>query len=451
MAQFKIKTAANLQLIKQFINEQQTAFKDFTPIYTEGDFDLQGFGKIALGNPMIYNAYFDSLVNKSVAIIYKEKLYEGHFAAFHRADPSGNMADILEKRVIQMTDVQKYDPDKAFDINTLFGEFKPDIMTAFFKANVDIVYPITRPSAQNAAQAFNSFSELNDFVSDIINAVLSTINIDDENLVKYLVCRAILDGKVKVVTVTEDPKVLAKAVKNVSKNFGWVSPNYNITGYNRAVCAKENQVFMVDSETSSELDVDLYSQLFNLDKAEIDMRVIDVDNFTNMLEDRLAIILGTEFTALTTAEKTALAKVKGLLSDEMFVNVYDLLMINDTQHNAYSQNDTDFYHKKANYLVDPFTDAVVFATAVPTVTSVTITPAAATVAKGQGYQLGATVVTADFAPKSLLWSSVGTGVTVDRNGYVSVTGLATVGETATITATSVFDPTKTDTCVITII
>jgi len=62
----------------------------------------------------------------------------------------------------------------------------------------------------------------------------------------------------------------------------------------------------------------------------------------------------------------------------------------------------------------------------------------------------ATVVTANFAPKSVTWTVTGgTDSTIDIYGNL-VVGENETGETLTVTATSTFDATKADTGTITV-
>ncbi|MGP4038336.1 Ig-like domain-containing protein [Gracilibacillus sp. D59] len=81
--------------------------------------------------------------------------------------------------------------------------------------------------------------------------------------------------------------------------------------------------------------------------------------------------------------------------------------------------------------------------------TVTVTPESASVAAGATQQLTASVTNA--TDTSVTWSSSDeTVATVDSTGLVTVLAGATSGQTATITATSVEDNTKSDTSVITV-
>ena len=95
--------------------------------------------------------------------------------------------------------------------------------------------------------------------------------------------------------------------------------------------------------------------------------------------------------------------------------------------------------------------ATITVTEAPAVNSVTISPAAASVAQGGTQQLTATVSVTGGAAQTVSWTSSGVaqGVTVDGSGLVSAAANATTGE-YTITATSTADGSKSGTATITV-
>lgn len=96
----------------------------------------------------------------------------------------------------------------------------------------------------------------------------------------------------------------------------------------------------------------------------------------------------------------------------------------------------------------------VFTSETPSITSVTVSPATATVSKGQSLQLSATVVTTGFANKAVGWgvdeTSEAAGVTLTQDGKLFVPSDLTGVTTITVTAQSIYDSTKTGTATITV-
>lgn len=113
-----------------------------------------------------------------------------------------------------------------------------------------------------------------------------------------------------------------------------------------------------------------------------------------------------------------------------------------------------FLHAWGVLSSSPFENACVFVTVQPTVTGVTVSPASATVSKGQSIQLSAIVATTGFANQAVLWSVDGTsataGVTINQEGKLVIPSSSSVSGTITVTATSIFDNTKKGTATITV-
>jgi hypothetical protein len=110
-------------------------------------------------------------------------------------------------------------------------------------------------------------------------------------------------------------------------------------------------------------------------------------------------------------------------------------------------------HNWGSVSSSPFENAVVFTVTAQSVTSVSISPSAATVTKGQSLQLSATVVTTGFANKAVYWTvdddSYADGVRIADDGELIIPASATV-KSVTVTATSIYDNTKTGTATITV-
>ena len=108
-----------------------------------------------------------------------------------------------------------------------------------------------------------------------------------------------------------------------------------------------------------------------------------------------------------------------------------------------------FLHTWKLLSISPFANAVAFVGGKPAVTGVTVTPSTATLSKGATMKFTANVATTNNAPQSVTWSLSSTLSTVDSDGNVTIGADETSGS-ITVTATSVFDPTKRGTATITV-
>ena len=108
------------------------------------------------------------------------------------------------------------------------------------------------------------------------------------------------------------------------------------------------------------------------------------------------------------------------------------------------------------FSTSPFEQAVVFiADTVPAVSTVSVSPASGTILQGSSLQMSASVATVGFANKAVTWSVVDSttgdpveGVTINENGLLKVASDVDNNLEFTVTATSVFDSTKSDTATI---
>ena len=94
-----------------------------------------------------------------------------------------------------------------------------------------------------------------------------------------------------------------------------------------------------------------------------------------------------------------------------------------------------------------------FIPATPSITSVTVSPATATASAGQSIQLSAAVVTANFAPQTVDWTATSSDTedfTISKSGVLTLGSTVTANDEITVTATSTFDSTKSDSATITV-
>lgn len=169
--------------------------------------------------------------------------------------------------------------------------------------------------------------------------------------------------------------------------------------------------------------------------------------------------MGDAFITFTETELTQLATIPAvLISNEWFMD-YDYAL--DTEsgqkqtefYNPTTLENNHFLHAWRVFSTSPFENGAVFTSDSQGVTSVTVSPATATVTKGQTLQLTASVVTTGFANKAVGWAvdsdAEADGVTISSNGTLNIPSNATV-TSVTVTAQSIYDSTKTGTAEITI-
>ena len=279
-------------------------------------------------------------------------------------------------------------------------------------------------------------------------------NYDEFLTMKYLIARRLLQGLIYPEDASGDSTMhdYASHFKGVSNDIEFLSTKYNLAGVHTH-SLKPSQHIIINSKFDASMDVMVLATAFNMDKAEFMGRRHLVDSFGALDTDRLDILFKDDpnYVKPSSAELTALDSIPAIIVDEDFFVIVDNLIEFTEQYNGEGLYWNYFYHTWKTFAVSPFANAVVFVPATPSVTSVAVTPSTATAGAGDIVRLSVAVVTANYAPQSVDWtSSDETVATVDKNGVVTISADAQASDTATITATSTFDATKTDTCVITV-
>ena len=278
-----------------------------------------------------------------------------------------------------------------------------------------------------------------------------------------MLCRRIVDGTVTSVQITDyanlTPRQRVAFMKNYSNKMTFRSPNYNPAGIRRAT-RFDDQMLIMNTEFEADMSTDVLATSYFRNDAEFKTNMALIDSFSDTDTARLSELLGSAYVAFTDAEKTALAKVPAvIISREWFMD-YDYAM--DTEsglkqtefYNPTTLENNHFLHAWRVFSTSPFENAVVFTSDAPSVTSVSVSPATATISKGMSIQLSATVVTVGFANKAVQWSiesATGevTKVEIDSKGLLTIPS-DFGGESVTVKATSIYDPTKSNTAVITV-
>ena len=271
---------------------------------------------------------------------------------------------------------------------------------------------------------------------------------------KYMLAKHILDGRMYPVTIPtvseENMKSIVSTIKGVSNNYEFMSSKYNLAGV-QTFSKKADQYLLINSKFDATMDVEVLASAFNMNKAEFAGKRVLVDSFGSLDIDRLNVLFADDptYTEISTSDLEALDAIPCILVDKDWFMIFDNFYNFTEQYNGEGLYWNYWYHVWKTFSVSPFANNALFIPGTPKVTSVTVSPANATVKAGQSLSLSAVVQTEFFAPQTVDWTSNTEGVTVNKGGVVTV-GSGVKAGTVTITATSTYDSKKTGTCTITV-
>ena len=426
-------------------NSASVNYQEHVPIATADAESVKAIGAVIMDNVNQQNEFLNALINRIARVVVTSKSYENPWNMFKKGFIE--MGETVEEIFIDLIKPFQYDP--AVAENELFKREKPDVKSAFHYINYQKFYKVTI-ERQTLRKAFLTYDGVTDLISDITKQLYTSMNYDEFQSMKYMLAVALLNGFVKTTQVdTDTADAGAIAFKSTSDLFTFMNTDYNPVGVH-TLTEKNEQYLIVNSLYNAKMDVETLATAFNMPKAEFMGHRVVVDSFGKLDIDRLAVLFANDpnYIEIGEDELTLLDAIPAVLVDENWFQIYDNLLQFTDVENAQGLYWNYFLHAWKTFSVSPFSQAVAFVSGAPAITSVTVTPDALTLKKGTKAQLSAEVVATNFASKAVNWTSNNPAVTVDSAGNISV-GQDASGSVK-ITATSVVDTGKKDTCTLTI-
>lgn len=447
----KTLTKNSVDILNAIRNGASTNYRDYVPQAENSLASIKEIGGIIMQFPALQNEFLSALINRIGRVMITSKMYSNPWTVFKQGVLE--FGETIEEIFVNIAKPFEYDVETSE--SKVFAREIPDVRSAFHSINYQKFYKATIQNKQ-LSQAFLSWEGITDLITKIVNSMYAGANYDEFQTMKYMLAKNILNGRLYPVTVPAinetNMKRVASTIKGVSNNYEFMSTKYNVAGVSN-YADKDSQYLIVNSNFDAIMDVEVLASAFNMDKAEFTGHRVLVDSFGTMDVERLNKLFANDktYTAFTDDELTALNEIPAVLVDKNWFMIFDNLYEFTEQYNGEGLYWNYWYHIWKTFSVSPFANASVFVPDVPSVTSVTISPSTLTTVAGQDVQLSVDVVTKNFAPKSVIWSTdITDGVSVDIFGKVSISASVAKGTTITVTATSTFDKTKTGTATITV-
>lgn len=438
--------ASSVDILNAIRNSASTNYRDFVPTAKNTPESIRRIGEIIMQYTPLQNEFLNALVNRIARVIITSKMYSNPLSMFKKG--LIDFGETIEEIFVNIANPHQYDVEESE--NKVFAREIPDVRAAFHTLNYKKFYKQTIQN-KDLNQAFLSWDGITDLISKIVNAMYTAANYDEFVTTKYMLAKAILDGRLSAITVdANDAKGAVTKIKGVSNALTFMSNNYNAAGV-QTFTDKDDQYLLVNSQFDSEIDVEVLASAFNMSKAEFMGHRILIDGFGTLDVARLNALFKDDpnYEEPSQDTLTALNAIPAVLVDKNFFMIFDNMFEFTENYNGQGLYWNYFYHTWKTFSMSPFANALVFVPAVPSVTSVSVSPTAITCKKGQSVQLSVSVETENYAPKTVNWKSDTDGVTVDINGHVTVATSVTA-KTAKITATSTYDNTKSGECTVTI-
>lgn len=469
ISQGNLNVTNSAELLSYVIN-QTPELREEIPLPKQGE-SINGIGKLIMKNIVYKNAFLNTINLIGLTVITRNH-WENPWKKF---TDKGEISWGQQIREV-ITDIANvYDYNEYVNRPHDFIKTEvPNVLSYLHEINYQKFYKTTT-SDEQMAMAFER-GDLFSLIDEIVNSLYEGYEYDTYLVNKYMLARRILDGTVTAVQIENfanltDRDVVA-FIKGYSNDMTFRSPKFNPAGIRKAT-AFEDQFAIVSTKFDAKFSTNVLATSYFRSDAEMKAQMELCDGFGNFDEPRLAEIFAKRddngdvipneyvdgYVPLTADEKSALQEIPCVIVGIDFFQDRYYGMDNNAPtrktefFNPQTMRTNHWLHNWGSVSSSPFENAICFTVTAQAVSSVTVSPSTATVSKGQTLQLSATVVTTGFANKAVYWSvdadAYADGVRISDMGELIIPSEATV-ESVTVTATSIYDKTKTGTATITV-
>lgn len=329
--------------------------------------DIPKVGDVLYGYPALANQFINALVNRIALVRVNSATFNNAYAELKKGYLE--FGETVEEVFVGIAKAREFSAEKAEA-----REFKrslPDVRTAFHTMNYRVQYPITIQD-EDLRMAFLSINGVQDLIAKIVDAVYTASEYDEFLLFKYLMIKAITNGKMYPIAFDDsDIKNSAKAFRGASNQLTFMHTKYNASGVHTTTPREDQYIFM-DATFNAEYDVDVLASAFNMDKATFVGKLKLIDDWTTFDNERFEVIMAESdmIEPVTEEELTLMQNVKAVLVDKEWFQVYDNANRMTEKYVASGMYWNYFYNVWKTVSSSPFSNAIVFVT-----DSATITPA----------------------------------------------------------------------------
>lgn len=392
--------------------------------------DIGSFASPILDNPNVMNEFMNVLVQRIVYTQVDIKLFNNPLRVLEGDRiPLGSIGQEI---YINPAKARKFNVD---DFAGLLAKYEADIKVQYHHLNSDLQYCVTITRAK-LKDAFVSWSTLENFIDGLTQSLYNGAYIDQYNLTKGLVSSAYVSNQVRV-EVISNPNTEALAKEFITKartmflNMQTPTPNFNawrqVGGYGRDILTWSNPediVFLVRNDIGAYLDVNVLAQTFNIDRSVLLGNIIYVNDFNEYDNEGNLIYDGSN--------------IVGMIADKSWFRIKEQETTMDEFYNANNRTWQYYLNVVRMYSYSLFSNAVVFATALPNVpvTAMSFEETAPKVKVGEKILLKLDTTPAQTTSEITFTSGTTAKATVRKvdNKTVEVTGVE--AGTSVITAAS---------------
>lgn len=334
-----------MEMLNTIRDNATQEYQNRVPEATRTNLDEIRFAMLDDNNIIVANEFTGTFYNKLIKSVVITKLFDNPLKTLKKGKKP--LGDAIEEIYTNFIKAAAYEQTGA----DLLKREKPDVKAVYHRMNRQDKYKIT-VSREILSRAFASYDALEKFVTNEIQALYNSAELDEFVNIKQLIKSAMTNKAVVKMTVADpttseaNGKEFIKSIKTVSGLMTF--PNSDFNGYLTAqnvdakpivtFSRKNEQILILDTATDTSCSVDVLASLFNMSVADFnDTRKIVIDHFPDK-------------------------NVRAFLCDEQFFQIYDDLYAIKPFENTEGLYTNYILHVWQTMAYSPLVNAVVFTT-----------------------------------------------------------------------------------------
>ena len=348
----------SLNAMREMSVSGSSIYHQYIPIIDENT-SISTLAEPILNVPAVANEFMSMLVNRIVYTQFETKLYNNPLRVLE-----GDRIPLGYAGQEVFTNPAKGRKYNVNDFAGLLQKYEADTKVQYLTVNSDLQYPVT-VGRHALKKAFTSWADLDRFIDQLSNSLYNGAYIGEFRNTKNIVASAYAYGGVRVQTVSavadeSTAKAFVKKCRNLFLDFQVPSTSFNAWaqagGYGEPITTWSNPediVLILRNSVRTEIDVDVLAAAFNIDKATLMGNIITVDNFDVYDDEGVKRFDGSA--------------IQGIIADKAWFKIKQQDMYLDEFYNANNRTWQYYLNITKMYEYSLFANAVVLATALPTI------------------------------------------------------------------------------------
>lgn len=356
--------ASTIDILNTIRANASAEYQSLVPTITKAT-EIPKVGEVLFGYPALANQFLNALINRIALVRVKSAVFNNAYRELKKGYLE--FGETVEEVFVNIAKAREFSAEKA-EARELKRTL-PDVRSAFHTMNWRVQYPVTIQD-EDLRLAFLSMDGVQDLIARIVDSIYTAAEYDEYLLFKYLIIKAVSHGKMFPVAIGGTMDSAAIAFRGNSNKLGFMSTKYNEAGVTTTTPKADQYIFM-DSDYNAAYDVQVLAAAFNMDKAEFMGKLLLIDDFTSFDNDRFDVIRANSdmIESVSSAELALMAKVKAILVDKEWFQVYDNQNKFTEQYVASGMYWNYFYNVWKTVSYSPFSNAVVFVDSSATITA----------------------------------------------------------------------------------